>query len=57
MEKKDLPKIYEEFDLGGRIKALKGKKIKVKRLIPKGDGNYTVREESTFINQTNDSFS
>lgn len=32
---------------------MKGKKIKVKRLIKKEDGNYTMREESTILNDPN----
>lgn len=51
----NLKTIHEEFDIGQKITKLKGKKIKVKRLVKKDDGDYTMREESTILNQTNDS--
>ena len=34
---------------------LKGKKIRVKRLVKKENGDYTMRDESTILNQTTDS--
>jgi hypothetical protein len=50
-EKKNSPNlntIYEEFDLSDRIKALKGKHIKIKKIVKKDDGNYSIRESSLF---------
>ena len=47
--------VQEEFDIGNRLAKLKGKKIKVKRLVKKDNGEYTMREESTILNQTTDS--
>jgi hypothetical protein len=50
-EKKDGPAlntIYEEFDLSDRIKSLKGKHIKIKKIVKKEDGNYSIRETSLF---------
>lgn len=50
-EKKGHPNlntIYEEFDLSDRIKALKGKHIKIKKIVKKEDGNYSIRESSLF---------
>lgn len=44
----NLNTIYEEFDLGDRIKALKGKHIKIKKLVKKEDGNYSIRESSLY---------
>lgn len=49
MDKKPLPKIYEEFDLGGKISSLQGKKIIVKRLKRNPDGNYVMKEETTTV--------
>lgn len=56
MEKKDpkLNTIYEEFELGHRVKKLKGKRIKVRRLVKKENGDYTLRDTSTFLNETNE---
>ena len=50
-DKKPVPNlntIYEEFDLSDRIKALKGKHIKIKKIVKKDDGNYTLKESSLF---------
>jgi hypothetical protein len=40
--------IYEELDLSDRIKSLKGKQIKIKKLVKKDDGTYSLRS-STII--------
>lgn len=40
--------ILEEMDLSERIKSLKGKKIKIKRLVRKDDGSYSLKE--SFVN-------
>ncbi len=48
-KQKQLP-IQGKFDLGSRIKKLKGKKIRIKRLVKKENGDYTLRDESTFLN-------
>lgn len=50
-EKKASPNlntIHEEFDLSDRIKSLKGKHIKIKKIVKKEDGNYSIRESSLF---------
>ena len=57
MEKKDpkdLNTIYEEFELGHRVERLRGRRIKVKRLVKKENGDYTLRDDSTFLNETNE---
>lgn len=50
----NLNTIYEEFDLGDRIKALKGKHIKIKKLVKKDDGNYSIRESSLYADKSVD---
>lgn len=56
-DKKNSPNlntIYEEFDLSDRIKALKGKHIKIKKIVKKDDGNYSIRETSLFSDKSMD---
>jgi hypothetical protein len=50
----NLNTIYEEFDLSDRIKALKGKHIKIKKIVKKEDGNYSIRESSLFSEKSVD---
>lgn len=38
--------IYEELDLGDRVKKLKGKTVKVKRLVRKEDGSMTLKDST-----------
>jgi hypothetical protein len=40
--------ITEEFDLGSKCKALKGKTIKIKKLVPKDDGTQSLRDVTLF---------
>lgn len=44
--------IYEEVDLGDRIKRLKGRTIKVKKLVRRDDGVYTTKESLINTNIT-----
>jgi hypothetical protein len=48
----NLNTIYEEFDLSDRIKALKGKHIKIKKIVKKEDGNYSIRDSSLLSEQS-----
>ncbi len=48
LDNPNLNPIPEEFDLSDRIKSLKGKHIKIKKIVKKEDGNYSIRETSLF---------
>lgn len=48
----NLNTIHEEFDLSDRIKSLKGKHIKIKKIVKKEDGNYSIRESSLFSDKS-----
>jgi hypothetical protein len=43
-ENMDLGKIQEEFELGDRVKKYKGKTIKIKKLVKKESGSFTLRD-------------
>ena len=55
-KKKDtnLSTIKEEVDLSDRIRSLKGKHIKIKKIVKKDDGNYSIREASLFSDKSMD---
>ena len=43
-ENMDLGKIQEEFELGDRVKKYKGKTIKIKKLVKKESGSFTLKD-------------